>query len=226
MSNTQRTQKSDSSWTAKQAYLLAMICLALGLATGYFLRGSGESPAPKPTAAKGAPTMSAQNAQTSAPTPEQMRHMADEQAKPMLADLANQPNNPALLAKIGNIYYDTQQFQEAINYYDRSLNADPKNADVRTDRGTAYFYLGDADRAISELENVVKTDPGHAQTMFNLGMIKWQAKGDAKGAVQSWEQLLKTVPNYPERAKVEQLIARAKQHTKIPPGTKTDKPAS
>jgi cytochrome c-type biogenesis protein CcmH/NrfG len=171
--------------------------------------------------------MSQQNMQQgSTPSPEQMKHMADEQAKPLLADLAAQPNNPELLAKIGNIYYDTQQFQEAINYYDRSLKADPKNADVRTDRGTAFFYLGDADRAITELEDVVKAEPRHAQTMYNLGMIKWQAKGDAKGAVQSWEQLLKAVPNYPERAKVEQLIARAKQHTKIPPGTKTDKPAS
>ena len=221
-----QAQRADNNWTVKQAYILALICLVLGLATGYFLRGSGESAAAKPTAAKSAPAVSAQDMQGGPPSAERMKHMADEQAKPLLAQLGNEPGNPELLAKIGNIYYDTQQFQEAINYYDRSLKVDPKSADVRTDRATAYFYLGDTDRAITELESVVKTDPKHAQTMFNLGMIKWQAKGDAKGAVQSWEQLLKAVPDYPDRGKVEQLIARAKQHTKIPPGTKTDKPAS
>jgi len=223
MSNfSQQSTSTNNSWSARQAYILALICLVLGLASGYFLRGSGE---PATTAAAPA-SQPVANMQGGAPTPQQMRHMADEQAKPLLAQLNTTPNDPALLAKIGNIYYDTQQFQEAVNYYDRSLKADPKSSDVRTDRATAYFYLGDADRAINELENIVKTDPKHGQTMYNLGMIKWQAKGDVNGAVQSWEQLLKAVPNYPERAKVEQLIARAKEHTKIAPGTKTDKPAS
>jgi len=215
-------QSTNDNWSARQAYVLALICLVLGLAAGYFLRGSGE-----PAKAAAAPAAQpAQGTQGGMPTPQQMRHMADEQAKPLIAQLNTTPNDPVLLAKIGNIYYDTQQFQEAINYYDRSLKGNPKSPDVRTDRATAYFYLGDADRAITELENIAKTDPKHGQTMFNLGMIKWQAKGDVNGAVQTWEQLLKSVPDYPERGKVEQLIARAKQHTKIAPGTKTDKPAS
>jgi cytochrome c-type biogenesis protein CcmH/NrfG len=226
MSNSSNpARKADNNWSAKQAYVLALICLVLGLASGYFLRGSGQSAISEPAPGKNAAT-AAQDMPGAPPSAERMKHMADEQAKPLLAQLANEPSNPELLAKIGNIYYDAQQFQEAISYYDRSLKVDPRNANVRTDRGTAYFYLGDSDRAITELENVVKTDPKHAQTMFNLGIIKWQANGDAKGAVQTWEQLLKAVPDYPERGKVEQLIARAKQHTKIAPGTKTDKPAS
>jgi len=224
MSNSSNpAQRADNNWSAKQAYFLALICLVLGLASGYFLRGSGQSAIAKPALGK---NLAAQDMQGAPPSAERMKHMADEQAKPLLAQLADEPSNPELLAKIGNIYYDAQQFQEAISYYDRSLKVDPRNANVRTDRGTAYFYLGDSDRAITELENVVKTDPKHAQTMFNLGMIKWQAKGDAKGAVQSWEQLLKAVPDYPDRGKVEQLIARAKQHSNIAPGTKTSKPAS
>jgi cytochrome c-type biogenesis protein CcmH/NrfG len=160
------------------------------------------------------------------PTPEQMKRMADTQAAPLLAQLKSSPNDPALLAQIGNVYYDTQQYKEAIGYYDRSLQADPKNPNVRTDMGTAFFYMGDADRAISEFEKTLTYDAKHGQTMFNLGMVKWQGKGDAKGAVESWERLLKAVPDYPDRANVEQLIARAKQHGDIKPGTKTNKPAS
>jgi cytochrome c-type biogenesis protein CcmH/NrfG len=42
----------------------------------------------------------------------------------------------------------------------------------------------------------------------------------------TWERLLKTVPDYPERARVEEMLAKAKQHNSIKPGSKTAKPAS
>jgi cytochrome c-type biogenesis protein CcmH/NrfG len=215
-------QATSSGWTSTQAYVFAVICLLTGLAAGYFLRGSGTAQPAAPVATSGAPAGMGEGQ----PTPEQMKQMAETQAQPLLEQLKSNPNDAALLAKIGNVYYDTQQYKEAVGYYERSLNSDPKNPNVRTDMGTAYFYMGDADRAISEFEKALTYDPKHGQTMFNLGMVKWQGKGDAKGAVQSWERLLKDVPDYPERANVEQLIARAKQHSDIKPGTKTEKPAS
>jgi cytochrome c-type biogenesis protein CcmH/NrfG len=56
--------------------------------------------------------------------------------------------------------------------------------------------------------------------------VQWQGKGDAPAAVATWERLLKTVPDYPERARVEEMLAKAKQHNSIKPGSKTAKPAS
>jgi cytochrome c-type biogenesis protein CcmH/NrfG len=208
-----------------QAYVLATICLVVGIAVGYLLRGSASSDSkPQPsvaaTAPAGVPAMGAQ------PTPEQLKHMADKQAEPIVAQLKNSPDDPGLLAQAGNIYYDAQQYRTAIEYYDRALRAVPKDANVRTDMGTAYFYLGDSDRAIQEFEIALKDDPKHGQTMFNMGMVQWQGKGDVSAAVATWEKLLKTVPDYPERAKVEEMLAKAKQHTAIKPGTKTAKPAS
>jgi tetratricopeptide (TPR) repeat protein len=150
--------------------------------------------------------------------------MADKQAEPLLAQLKSNPNDATLLANIGNLYYDAQQYKEAIGYYDKSLNADPKNVNIRTDLGTAYFYAGDTTRAISEFQTALKDDPKHGQTLFNLGMVQWQGKGDLNGAIASWEKLLKVAPDYPDRARVEQLLAKAKEHANMAPGTKTDKP--
>jgi hypothetical protein len=44
--------------------------------------------------------------------------------------------------------------------------------------------------------------------------------------VASWERLLKVAPDYPGRARVEELVKKAKDHMTMPPGTKTAKPAA
>jgi tetratricopeptide (TPR) repeat protein len=220
--------KVNSSWTSTQAYVLAVICMLVGIAAGYLLRGSGSSAtlaAESATTAASGPAVMTGGAPNQQPTREQLKAMADQQAEPLLAQLKSKPTDPMLLANIGNLYYDAQQYKEAVGYYDRSLNVDPKNANTRTDLGTAYFYSGDIDRAISEFQTVLKDDPRHGQTLFNLGMVQWQGKGDLKGAIESWEKLLKVAPDYPDRARVEQLLAKAKEHANIAPGTKTDKPA-
>jgi tetratricopeptide (TPR) repeat protein len=54
-----------------------------------------------------------------------------------------------LLAKIGNIYYDAQQYPVAIDYYQQSLKVAPDDASVRTDMATAFWYTGNSDTAIA-----------------------------------------------------------------------------
>jgi tetratricopeptide (TPR) repeat protein len=159
------------------------------------------------------------------PTPEQMKAMADKQVEPLLEQLKSKPNDPALLAQVGNIYYDTQVFPIAIEYYQKSLAADPKNAAVRTDMATAMFYLKDFDHAIAEFDRALKDDPKNGNAMFNRGIAKWQGKMDVKGAITDWELLLKVNPNYEQADKVKMYITQAKKHANIKPGQKTEKPA-
>lgn len=217
----------NKSWSSLQAYSLAVFCLVVGLAMGYLFRGSASvAQHTSESAAAAAPQGMPAGMGQGRVTPEQMKHMADKKAEPLLAQLQANPKDPSLLAQVGNIYYDTQNYKDAIEFYSKSLEADPKNADVRTDLGTSYYYLGDTDRAMEEFHNVLKRDPKHAQTMFNIGMVQWQGRGDVKAAVATWEQLLKVAPDYPNRARVEQLIEKARAHTNMAPGTKTEKPAS
>ena len=212
MNQANRPQAATNDWTSRQAYALAVVCLLVGVSAGWLVRGS-QSPATVQ-----AQTEQAVPATNSQPSPEQMKRMAEKQAEPLLAQLQSDPNNPELLAKIGNVYYDTQQFTGAIEYYQRSLTAQPSNADVRTDMATAYWYLGDADAAIKEFDKALTFEPNKANTLFNLGMVKWQGKMDVAGAVQAWEKLLATNPSYENKEKVTQLIAEAKKHSSIKPG--------
>ncbi len=216
------SSSNNNSWTSTQVYIMAVICLALGLAAGYLVRGPGQpAAATAPASPAAAPDPAAAQ---QPPSPEAMQRMADTKAAPLLAQLKTDPSNPQLLAEIGNIYYDTQTFAVAIDYYSKSL-ALKEDAGVRTDMGTAYFYAGDADRALAEFDRVLKTNPNFDNALFNTGMVKFQGKMDVPGAVAAWEQLLKQNPNHPRRAEIEQLIARAKQHANVKPGQTTSKPA-
>ncbi|HTR24755.1 MAG TPA: tetratricopeptide repeat protein [Terriglobales bacterium] len=210
---------SEVTWTGVQAYTLAVICLLLGMAGGWLIRGSQSPAAPVQAATASAPSAmgAAPNAQ---PTPEQLKQMADTQAAPLLEKLKSDPNNPELLNGIGNMYYDAQQFAVAVDYYGRSLKAKPSDAAVRTDMATAYWYMGNPDEAITEFNKALTYEPNKPNTLFNRGMVKWQGKMDINGAVADWEKLLATNPNYEGKDKVEQMIAEAKKHSNVKPGEK------
>lgn len=220
---------TPGSWTGTQAYVLAVICLLAGVAIGYLVRGSASpdtssaAPAQTGAAPAGMGSMGGTPPGMQQPTPEQLKHMADVQAQPLLDQLKQHPNDAELLTKIGNLYYDAQQYPEAVKYYEDSLKVNPAATDVRTDMATAYHYMGQADKAILEYEQVLKIDSKHANALFNEGMVKWQDKMDVKGAVEAWNKLLQTNPNYPKREEVQNLIAKAEEHLTMKPGTKTSK---
>ena len=219
MVNNQKKSSQDA-WTSVQAYALAVVCLLIGLAAGWLVRGS-QSPVSANQAAQALPAGDPSGAVQ--PSAEQLRHMADKQAAPLQEQLKSDPNNPELLAKIGNFYYDVQQYPTAIEYYKRSLQAQPGNANVRTDLATAFWYMGNPDAAIGEFNQALSYEPNKANTLFNLGVVQWQGKMDIKSAVATWRKLLDTNPNYENRDKVQQLIAQAEKHSSIKPGT-TAKP--
>lgn len=207
-----QTKKNSVSWTATQSYVLAAITLVVGIGIGWFLHSSY---ADSPSATAKAATTASSSGSFQVPsfgTPQ--RPTVDDvnrAAAPLLAQLQQRPNDADLLAQIGNLYYDSQLYPQAIEYYRKSLEIRPTNPDVRTDMGTAMWYGGDADSALKEFAQSLSYNPSHNGTLFNRGVVLMQGKGDAKGAIASWQKLLQVNPNYPDRAKVEELIEQAKQ---------------
>lgn len=140
---------------------------------------------------------------------EAMRQMADKQAAPQLERLKSDPNNSALLAQVGAIYYSNHQFQQAADWYSKAMEFDPKNVALRTKLASSLYREGDADGAIKELKQALIYDPKDANALFDLGMIKLQGKQDGKGAIAAWQQLLKSNPQLSadREAQVQKLMA-------------------
>jgi cytochrome c-type biogenesis protein CcmH/NrfG len=218
----QNKTNNNLSFTNVQAYSLAVITLMIGIAAGYFARGSAQPSALPAQAVPGASSQAASGAGMSpaqlpgiGTTSQQESLSPDAVAKaaePLLAELRNNPNHFDILTKLGNLYYDSKMFPQAIEYYQKALEIRPGNPDVRTDMGTAYWYTGDPDKAIENFKKSLVVRPNHPGTLFNLGIVTWQGKKDPKGAIVFWEKLLATNPNYEQKDQVQMLIERAKMH--------------
>jgi tetratricopeptide (TPR) repeat protein len=209
-------RSAGSSWKATQVYAMAVISLAVGLAIGYLFRGS-QSTAPtvapvavaEPSAQPASPHTGAMGAGGKMPSLEEMKGMADKKAVPLLEKLKSDPTNKDLLVQVAKIYSSTHQFKEAVVYYDKAVQVDPKDVGTRTALASTLYYSGDVDGALGQLQQSLQYDPKDANSLFNLGMIKWQGKQDGKGALAAWQLLLKSNPELkPEqKATVQKLIA-------------------
>ena len=203
--NDASTSTERRSLPATQAYGIAAFCLVLGLIAGFFARGS-RTPATAAASTGSAPSTPVHGRIL---TMAELRQVADRQAAPVLAKLKSDPDNAALLVQVGTIYHTTHQFTTAAVYYGKAAQADPANVAIRSKLAASLFRGGDADGAIAQLNQALRNSPTDANSLFNLGLIRWQGKQDAQGALAAWQLLLKSNPQLsPDRkATVRRLIA-------------------
>jgi cytochrome c-type biogenesis protein CcmH/NrfG len=128
--------------------------------------------------------------------------------------LKRDPNNLQALISLGNAYFDANQYNKAIDAYQRALKIDPKNADVRTDMGIMYRSIKDYDSAVREFRQAAKDNPAHVNSRFNLAIVLQNDKKDIPAAILAWEDFLKVEPAGQRagmaQAQLEQLKGLAK----------------
>ncbi|HYM77686.1 MAG TPA: tetratricopeptide repeat protein [Candidatus Dormibacteraeota bacterium] len=217
------SDRQPKFWSNTQTYTMAGICLILGVVMGYLVHAPAQASANVATASV-ASAPAAPAGMTGMPSAQDMKRMADKQAAPMLADLQKNPKDAALLAQIGRAYMAAQQYQTAQQYYEQSVSLKP-DAETMNALAFVYYSLGDIDKAIATLHDAIKLAPKNSKLLFNLGMFEWHGKSDPKAAIDAWQACLKVNPNDPKRDQIKQMLAQAKQHLNIAPGTRTDKPA-
>ena len=146
------------------------------------------------------------------PSPSPAAPTADieKQIAPLLSILKDDPKNLNALIELGNVYFDSEQFDKAIGSYSKALEIDPKNANVRTDMGIMFRRKGDFDRAIAEFKKAAKDDPKHVNSRYNLGVVLLHDKGEMKGAVQAWEDYLQVEPSGPRAENIRNQMGKLK----------------
>jgi cytochrome c-type biogenesis protein CcmH/NrfG len=107
---------------------------------------------------------------------------------------AREPGDVEAWTKLGDLYYDTQQFENAIQAYETSVALKPDNPDVLTDLGTMYHRSKQPEKAIASFERAISVDPRHNNAWFNKGVVLLHDLGDREGAIRAWEKLLEINP--------------------------------
>jgi len=159
------------------------------------------------------------------PLPSAIKPPQTTQAPALAPDIQNQistlksilkedPKNLKALVELGNLYFDSDQLDPAIQTYGKALELDPKNADVRTDMGIMYRRKGDPDRAIAEFRRAAQDDPKHVNSRYNIGVVSLHDKGDLKGAIKAWEDYLKVEPAGPRADNIRNQMEKMKSMAK------------
>jgi cytochrome c-type biogenesis protein CcmH/NrfG len=109
---------------------------------------------------------------------------------------AQNPQDSEAALRLANLFYDSQRFQEAADWYEKALKLDPNNANAHTDLGTTYFSLGRAQDALAEYNKSLELDPRHEPTIYNTIIVNLEGTHDLAAARAAWKKLHAMNPNY------------------------------
>lgn len=178
--------------------------LVFGLLVGWVI---GTQQAPGPSAGLAA-APSAQAAPSGMPA---ARPALDEAQVTALKNIAaGDPANVQSRVQLGNLYFDAERYQDAIQWYDEALRLNPRDVDVSTDLAVCYYYTNQPDRAVSQLEASLRIDPKHTKTLLNLGIVRSFGQQDLAGAMAAWQQVTTIAPDSEEGKAAQRLLDNLK----------------
>jgi len=156
------------------------------------VRAALAQPAAQAPASAAPPQGSAAQSQSAA-TP-----IDPERVKALQASAAQNPKDLQSRVQLGNIFFDGEQYPQAITWYEQALALAPNDTNVSTDLGVAYYYTNQADRALAQFDHSLAIDPKHIKTLLNVGIVRAFGKQDLAGAGRAWQQVVDLSPDSPE----------------------------
>jgi tetratricopeptide (TPR) repeat protein len=94
-----------------------------------------------------------------------------------LADeIERNPDDIELQIDIGNLYYESHMYDQAMESYLVAVDMDSTHAGARLNLGSLYADLGRFDKAIEELKVAHGLDPESAMILSNLGSAYYAAQ--------------------------------------------------
>lgn len=173
-------QEGKKTITLENAILIGCIVFAAGFLAGIIF--------------------SAFRAAPSAPAQEQA---AAEKMSPQLAaeimqlqrEINKNPNNASAWISLGNIWFDSNSNEDAIEAYTRALAITPDNANVLTDLGIMYRRARQFDKALESFQKAAAIDPSHRFARLNQGIVLLYDLGKKNEAIKVWEELLAMAPD-------------------------------
>ena len=111
---------------------------------------------------------------------------------------AKNPKDSQPRVQLGNMFFDAEQYPQAITWYEQALVINPSDPNVSTDLGVAYYYTNQPDKALAQFDRSLAVDPQHIKTLLNVGIVRAFGKQDLEGAGKAWQRVVDLSPDSPE----------------------------
>ena len=169
--------------------------IIFGLIAGWIIGSQQTAFGIVPTAA---PTSAAAPAPAAAGAAPAAAVLDENKVKALSTIAEQQPTSAQPRVELGNLYFDSERYTDAIKWYGDAFKLDPKDVNVSTDLGVSYYYTNQPDRALAQFDESLKIDPKHAKTLLNVGIVRAFGKQDLQGAEQAWQRVMELDPTGPE----------------------------
>lgn len=130
------------------------------------------------------------------------------------AQTRDNPEQPELWIQLGNLYFDTHAYQQAISAYQRALSLGYRNAGLLTDLGVMYRRSGQPLRAVDAFDQAIAVDDKHATARFNKGIVLMYDLKERERAIQVWRDLAELHPLFtaPNGQSLDEILRHFEEH--------------
>jgi len=120
--------------------------------------------------------------------------------------LTKAPRDLDALRALGNVAYDREQPEQALDYYRRFLAVEPGDLGIQTDLATMLLATKQVDAALAAYQAVLRTDPTYFQAQFNLALA-YRAKGEDALALAALRRAREVAKDDETRQRVDAVLA-------------------
>jgi tetratricopeptide (TPR) repeat protein len=169
--------------TVAQSAVLLLVGGLVGFGAGYFAGGGGR-PAAAPAAAAA----------------------SGDRVGELVRSLERDPENPEILIDLGNAYYDREDWEHAIEAYEKARRKAPKNPNLLSDLGAAHRNRGEFDLAVAFFQKARQADPDHWQSLLDWLLVEAYDRRDPRAAQPLYDELKRRYPDIPQIERIQDQI--------------------
>jgi len=128
------------------------------------------------------------------------------------AALAKDSSDVEAHIALGNVLYDTANWDGAIVHYRAALRRDSTRVPVIVDLGVCYYNLGDTPEAEQLFHQALSKDPNHPVALYNMGIVNERRERWAD-ALAFYHRALENSPSDDARTEIAEAVTRMEQKT-------------
>ncbi|MFQ5639830.1 MAG: zinc-ribbon domain-containing protein [bacterium] len=117
-----------------------------------------------------------------------------EMLERLQTNLEKNPKDLVSMDSLAIMYSIAGSFDKASEYYERHLEIEPDNKEVKIVLGMTYHNLKRSDEGLAMIQEVLKQEPNHAFALFYAGDI-YIAKKEVELAAEQWNKIVSNYPN-------------------------------